>query len=756
MAFLHQESTCFVQVIPLAAGAKLDDGLTYRVPDHLMDAMAEGCLVRIPLRNCSELGVVEKFDDAAPLDFKPKLVTEIVHPFPIITAELMKLARWIARYYACRLDQVYEMMLPAAVRRGMAPRVTVLVQPGKVKPSKEDLDTLKRRAPKQAKLLSFVRDQIQPVPKVPLLKRLKIGVSSYRSLVAKGWLEELFQTVQRDGYADALGEEAEEIQQGGFELSPDQERVVEEHRQALDSGAFSVRLLHGVTGSGKTEVYLKAAEKVLAEGGSVLFLVPEIALAPQTVARLRSRLKAQGLEAVAWHSHLADGERFDAWRAVVTGACRVVVGARSAIFAPLRDLRLIIVDEEHEPAYKQEETPRYQGRDLAVFRASLNNALCVLGSATPSMETLYNVEQGKYGVDEMKKRIIDRPLPTIHIVDMRMEVLKAKGSTGISRILADGLIDRLEKKEQSILFLNRRGFSSALQCLDCGWFAESPNSSISMTYHQADEVLRCHLSGVEQPVPQRCPQCGSTQMRKRGFGTQRIEASVKALLPRAQVVRMDADTMSKKNLYRSILNDFRRGRIDVLIGTQMIAKGLDFPNVTLVGLIDADLSMHMPDFRATERTFQLLVQVAGRAGRGDAAGEVIAQTFAPHAGPLLFARQNDFEGFYAEELEQRKEFLYPPYRHLVRHIFRGRNEDKVSFYIDKWVTFAEANMQIPVEVRGPAPAPILKIRDTYRYQVWFFAPQAMPLVRELRRLRASFPLDPEVTDVMDVDPMNLS
>ena len=415
-----------------------------------------------------------------------------------------------------------------------------------------------------------------------------------------------------------------------------------------------------------------------------------------------------------------------------------------------------MVDEEHEPAYKQDETPRYHGRDVAVVRAKFENALCILGSATPALETLYNVDQGKYRVDHLRKRVDERKLPTIHIVDMRLEVLKNKGVSGLSQMLQDKLRDRFEKKEQSILFLNRRGFASTLQCLDCGWFAESPNSSVAMTYHAADEVLRCHLSGIEQAVPGICPKCGSRHLRKRGVGTQRVEASIQQILPHANVVRMDTDTMKKKDLYRTILNDFRRGRVDVLIGTQMIAKGLDFPNVTLVGLIDADLSMHMPDFRAAERTFQLMVQVAGRAGRGDMAGEVVAQTFTPHSGPLLFARQNDFEGFFAEELEQRKEFTYPPFRHLIRHVFRGRNEDKVAFVIDQWVVFAEAHLEGLAEIRGPAPAPIAKIRDEYRYHVWFFTDNPIKASRVLQKLRAEFKSSPDVLDVFDIDPMNLS
>ncbi|MEM7672445.1 MAG: primosomal protein N' [Verrucomicrobiota bacterium] len=752
----ESSSQLFVQIFPLSGGNSFPDGLSYAVPETLAQDIFVGSLIRVPLRNRFELGIVDKLLDERPLGFVLKNVVEVLHPFPVLTPSLIELARWMCLYYAASLDHVLESMIPVAIRKGMAPKVRVLIKMGECKPLSEEIEKLRKRAPQQAKLYQFIQEQFKPVLKSIILKRLKVGASSYQALVRKGWLSETYETVSRDPYNDEIGDHEVVSASTSWDLTEDQARVVGSYEEALREPTFSVRLLHGVTGSGKTEVYLQAAERVLDAGGSVLFLVPEIALAPQTVSRLRARLEAKGLKTVAWHSHLSDGERFDAWREVAMGETRIVVGARSAIFAPLKHLRLIIVDEEHEPSYKQDETPRYHGRDLAVVRAKSEGALCILGSATPSLETLFNVEQGKYAVDYMNKRIDDRNLPTIHIVDMRMEVLKNKAVMGLSQRLIDQLRDRFEKREQSILFLNRRGFASALQCLDCGWFAESPNSSIAMTYHATEEVLRCHLSGIEQAVPGICPQCGSRQLRKRGFGTQRIETSVRDILPRANIVRMDTDTMRRKDLYRTILNDFRRGRIDVLIGTQMIAKGLDFPNVTLVGLVDADLSMHMPDFRAAERTFQLLVQVAGRAGRGDAAGDVIAQTFTPHSGPLLFARQNDFEGFLAEELEQRREFTYPPFRHLIRHIFRGRNEDKVSFVIDQWVVFAEAHLGGLAEIRGPAPAPIAKIRDEYRFHVWFFTENPVKTSRRLQEIRAQFKSSPDVLDVLDVDPMNLS
>jgi primosomal protein N' (replication factor Y) len=471
---------------------------------------------------------------------------------------------------------------------------------------------------------------------------------------------------------------------------------------------------------------------------------------------VRARLEARGVHTVVWHSHLSEGERYDAWKALASGEAHVVVGARSAVFAPVQNLKLMIVDEEHEPSYKQEDSPRYHGRDVAVYRALLNQSVCVLGSATPSLESLYNVERGKYAVDRILNRVDDRQLPKIHLVDMRREDLQGKGASPISRTLADMLVDRFEKKEQSILFLNRRGFSTSMLCPDCGYVATCEHCSIPMTYHITDKSLRCHLCGVESPAPYACPECKSPNIRKRGVGTQKIEEIVQKILPRAKIVRMDADSMSKKNLYRKILNDFRVGKIDLLVGTQMIAKGLDFPNVTLVGLVDADRSLHVEDFRSAERTFQLIVQVSGRSGRGDRAGEVVIQTHTPHAPPIQFARKSDFDGFQLEELEQRREFNYPPFRHLIRHLFRGRNPDKVNFYIEQWLKVVEERMDGQLEIRGPAPAPIEKIRDEYRFQIWYFAPSASRVIGSLMALRDGFKMDKEVIDLIDVDPMNMS
>jgi len=414
-----------------------------------------------------------------------------------------------------------------------------------------------------------------------------------------------------------------------------------------------------------------------------------------------------------------------------------------------------VVDEEHEPAYKQDETPRYHGRDVAVYRARLARAVCLLGSATPSLESLANVQAGKYRHDRLTKRVDDRRLPDIQIVDMRVELMRQRGLVTLSRILVNHMQARFERREQTMLFINRRGYSSSLLCRKCGHVETCAHCSVTLTYHRADETLKCHLCGHQQPAPLVCPACRAPDIRWRGLGTQRVEEAVRRALPRARLQRMDADTMNRRHLFRQILGDFRAGKIDVLIGTQMIGKGLDFPNVTLVGLVDADLSMHVPDFRANERTFQLLVQVAGRAGRGDRAGEVVVQTFTPHAGAIQFAKLADYDGFAETELQMRRQFHYPPFRHLIHHLFRGPNPEKIQFLAEHWVRRVEAELGALVESRGPSPAPIEKIKDEYRFQVWYFTVRPAAAVAALGKLQEGFHWPDDITQVLDVDPVNL-
>jgi len=743
-----------VGVHPLAGFDKL---LHYRVPENLRAGVAVGSLVRVPVLNALRLGIVGEIGVPAdfPLD-RLKAVAQVVYPFPALTQDLLRLARWMAEYYACPLDAIIETMIPAAVRGGAAIRQEkqlVVAQ----RLDDAALAVLEKRAPQQARLYRFLVQQFKPQRKGLVLKRLGLTAAVAAALVKRGVLREDLHRVERVAYADDFAR-GELVAAQPPVLNPQQQAAVDTAAADLTAGRFHVTLLHGVTGSGKTEVYLHAIDTALKQGGGVIFLVPEVALTPQTVARLRSRLEAiaPAHRCVVWHSHLSEGERLDGWLALATGEARVVVGARSAVFAPVHDLRLIVVDEEHEPAYKQDETPRYHGRDVAVYRAKLNNALCLLGSATPSLESFLNARAGRYALGELRQRVDDRQLPHINVVDMRVEIMRSRGLTTLSRKLADAMQLRFERKEQTILFINRRGYSSSMLCTECGHVEECAHCSIAMTYHRTDETLRCHLCGESRPAPMTCPSCRSPKIRWKGLGTQRVEEAVRRVLPRARIERMDTDTMSQKNRFREVLGQFRTGKIDVLVGTQMIGKGLDFPNVTLVGLVDADISMHIPDFRANERTFQLLVQVAGRAGRGDRAGEVIVQTFTPQAEAIQFSRHADFAGFAEAELKLRHDFHYPPYRHLIQHRLRGKNPEKLQFFAEQWAKRLEKELGSRVELRGPSPAPIEKIKDEYRWQLWIFTASVSKVIKDLDKLRSEFPWPDEITQVLDVDPVSLT
>ncbi len=744
----------FVGVHPLAGFDKL---LHYRVPERFHATAKIGSLVRVPVGPRHTLGIIGAV--GAPTDFpleKIKTLTEVAYSFPVLTPELLALAKWMAAYYACGLDTVIETMLPVAVRKGARIKEVAMLAVAPERLAAEELAKLAKRAPQQAKLYQFLAAQFKPVAKALVLSRLDVGAAVATALVKRGAVVETHQRVERIAYNDDWAKGEHVVAQPP---APTDEQAAAIHAISarLVENKFGVTLLHGVTGSGKTEVYLKALHETLEQGGGVVFLVPEVALTPQTVARLRSRLEAiaPGHRVVVWHSHLSEGERFDGWLALATGEARVVVGARSAIFAPVQNLRLIVVDEEHEPAYKQDETPRYHGRDVAVMRAKLAHAHCLLGSATPSLESYANAQAGKYGVVELTKRIDSRQLPHIDIVDMRIEVARARGLTSLSRRLVNAMHARLERREQTILFINRRGYSSSMMCTDCGHVEECEHCSIAMTYHRSDERLRCHLCGAERPAPMACPSCRSAKIRLRGLGTQRVEEAVRRVVPRARIERVDTDTMANKNRFREVLANFRAGKTDILIGTQMIGKGLDFPNVTLVGLIDADISMHVPDFRANERTFQLLVQVAGRSGRGDKSGEVVVQTFTPQAEAIQFSRHADFHGFAAAELKMRAGFRYPPYRHLIHHLFRGKNPEKLQFFAEQWARKVEAALGGLVELRGPSAAPIEKIKDEYRWQLWYFTSQVTKVVAELTKLRDAFQWPDDVVQVIDVDPMSL-
>ena len=515
-------------------------------------------------------------------------------------------------------------------------------------------------------------------------------------------------------------------------------------------------LIRGVTGSGKTEVYLQAIEHALRQGKDSIVLVPEIALTPQTVERFRARFPHQQITVL--HSHLSEGERHDQWHKVRDGESHIVIGARSAVFAPVQALGLIVVDEEHENTYKQEDAPRYNARDIAVMRGKFEGAAVVLGSATPSLESFYNAQRGRYTLATLAQRVDNKKMPIIRIIDMRQEVMRQKGMYVLSNKLRTAIEARLAKSEQTILFLNRRGYATHMFCPKCGYVAKCPNCSISLTYHRRAQELRCHLCEYIGPVPKVCPDpsCRDPAIRYSGMGTEKVESAIQKAFPKARVQRMDSDMMIKKTLYREILGAFRVGKIDILIGTQMIAKGLHFPNVTLVGIIYADMALHLPDFRASERTFQLLVQVAGRAGRGDVEGEVIVQSFTPFHPAVQYARQHDYIGFYDQEIEFRQELRYPPVTRMVCLTIRSRSENKAQFTAASLAK--ELNRQLTgrhVLMGGPTPAPLARIQGCYRFQILLRTEQILQLTEILGKLLAAFKAPEDVIVIVDVDPLSL-
>ena len=664
---------------------------------------------------------------------------------PYLSRPLLDLVRWMADYYCAPFELTLRCALPAAVRNSdMKAKEQLYVEPA------EGAFELTKR---QAELLEGLR-RVGGGWLHALTREFACTPQTLKALADKGAATIAKRQMRRNPLANRkilpskplplMDEQAAALRQIA-ELAPD----------VRDPGAApKPLLLFGVTGSGKTEVYLQAIARMLEQGRGAIVLVPEIALTPQTVQRFAARF---GNRIAVLHSALSDGERFDEWHRIRTGEAVVVVGPRSAVFAPVRSLGLIVVDEEHEPSYKQDETPRYNARDVAVMRGHLERCAVVLGTATPAMETWLNVQKGKYAVAHLTKRVSDRPMPRVHVVDMRMEAA-AKGHVQIfSGVLLEALKLRLQRGEQSILFLNRRGYANALVCPSCGEAAACDACSVSYTYHQADACLRCHVCGGWKPVPAVCPACGDPAFKYAGFGTQRVELALQKCFPQARVLRMDADVTSRKHSHDELLAIFKSGHADILIGTQMIAKGLDFPNVTLVGVLSADMSLHMPDFRAGERTYQLLAQVSGRAGRAELPGEVYVQTFSPsHPAVCAAAASEGFAAFAEQELSERREGGYPPYTHLACLTFKGGSEEKARYASEGYAAeLARLRPGASLKVSEACPAPLAKAKGLFRYQVLMRAETARAMTRPLREVMARKPLPEGVTLAVDVDALSI-
>jgi len=820
------------KVIVDVPSRQTDRPFDYKVPKELEHWMEIGSRVGVPFGGRVLQGFVTGLEETTDIDPKRlKSISELLDPLPPLLPDLVELARWMAEKYCCSWTMALQAMIPSALK-GKAERIVyiedeeeatrslpselVLGISGSRNPVKLDallaqypkyakaikealsvgtlsehisirdrlsvrksltvfvsenrsiaeagLAALSLRAGKQRELLRFMLEQSGPMTLQELLAATGASAGSVHSLVEKGLLELREVEYKRDPYADREFARTEPLP-----LMEGQQRVYNQIAAAISAGESHTMLLHGVTGSGKTEVYMQSIQLCLSAGKQAIVLVPEISLTPQMVERFKGRF---GSSVAVLHSRLSQGERYDEWRKIRNGAAQVAIGARSAIFAPFESIGLIIIDEEHESSYKQEESPKYHARDVAVRRARQHGAAVVLGSATPSLESYAAasrpVKAGEASaLLSMPERVGARPLPAVKLVDMREE-LRGGNRSMFSRELHQALTCRLERGEQSVLLLNRRGYSTFVMCRSCGYTAACPHCDISLTYHQKTRLLRCHYCGHAENAPSQCPSCESEHIRYFGTGTQRVEEELAKLFPGIRVIRMDVDTTTEKNAHEKLLKQFGERRADVLLGTQMVAKGLDFPYVTLVGVIAADTSLNLPDFRAAERTFQLLTQVAGRAGRHHLPGEVVIQTYTPEHYAITTAQHHDYSAFISHELHQRGMLGYPPYCRLILITMSHEQLPLLAQTCEQFAAelrelAAHEGVLTPLstgaskafEVLGPVASPIARMKDRYRFQCVIKYRGSIDASALVRRVLASFTDGPPqrlVQFSVDVDP----
>lgn len=721
---------------------------TYGVPEELEEKVTPGVRVAVPLGMRREVGVVVAVKRESALEKgKIRFVASVLDDEALLGPDLLELTHWMAGYYACSWGEALSAVLPAALKREGAVRQVTLVAPT-TKATPASLEALETSHPKHHRLLRTLMDLREPIELRDLCRRLNLSPAFAKTLEKKG----LVAITRVDAEVDVLSSSSV-VRKRPEKLSRDQATALDALTRALDAAEYRTFLLQGVTGSGKTEVYLRAIEAALARGRGAIVIVPEIALTPQTVGWFRSRFG----DVAVLHSRLTDGQRRTMWQRVKRGECRVVVGARSAVFAPVARLGVIVVDEEHEPSFKQESTPRYHARDVAVMRARGAKCVCVLGSATPALETWHNAKSGRYEHLLLRERVQGGRLPAVEVVDLRTEASETKGPTLFSRRLKELLAGALARREQAILFMNRRGFSPTLWCKSCGEVVRCAHCSVALTLHKKIGRLVCHSCCEEIVPPKRCPSCTSPHMRYLGAGSERIETALRAFLPDARVARMDSDTMLRREDYEDVLERFGRGEIDVLVGTQMIAKGLDFPRVTVVGIVSADHALHMPDFRAAERTFQLLAQVSGRAGRGELAGRIVVQTSTPQHPAIRFATTHDFEGFAAQESRNRHELGYPPFGRLMRVVFEDQDPRRVTEAASEIASLVRKPAESEgVLLLGPAEAPLGLLRGRTRHHLLLKSDangRGLPRLRTLIQDWCDTHPRPKV--VIDTDPMSM-
>lgn len=755
------------KVIVDVPALSINQTFDYKVPKKLQSIIEPGMRVVVPFGPRRIIGFIIELSEESDVD-KLRSIIDLLDLTPVLTKELIDVGLWMANKTLSFYITAFQAMLPQVLKATYKKEVEVLkkdllpnslqsfflernkvtydeiIEKGisyqqlrkavndeaikinyliqsritkkyrvKIHPPKnlsvlqEAIDQLPKNAVRQREILQFFIDYPKPIHQQTLTQKLKFNYSSLQRLCEKGLLFKIEEEVMRNPYDDVDIQPTDPLP-----LTQEQEQSIQPILKSLKEEKHDVFLIHGVTGSGKTEIYLQAIDRVLDKGKEAIVLVPEISLTPQMVKRFKGRF---GEKVAVLHSALSAGEKYDEWRRIQKRDVQVVVGARSAIFAPFENLGIIIIDEEHETSYKQEEQPRYHAKDVAIYRAKKQNCPVVLGSATPTLESYARAQKGIYQLQTLKKRTNKKPLPRVEIVDMRKE-LHAGNRTMFSRKLTRAIKDRMNRGEQTVLLLNRRGFSTFILCRDCGYVAECPNCDIALTFHKNIQCLKCHYCSYQKHVPKSCHHCNSNQIRYFGTGTQRVEEALYEHIPEIQVIRMDVDTTRRKGSHERLLQRFENKEAHVLLGTQMIAKGLDFPGVTLVGVLAADSMLHLPDFRSSERTFQLLTQVSGRAGRHDLEGEVIVQTYSPDHYSIQFASTYDFQGFYQKEMNIRRTFCYPPFVYLSL-ITVSHPKEEVVLQVTRKITQTLIHyVQKDTVVLGPTPSPILRIKNRYRYQ----------------------------------------
>ncbi len=697
----------------------VDRPFHYRIFPEFSNSIKPGMQVTVPFGSRSCQGYVLRVLDHTPVE-KLRDITAVVDPEPLLTAEQLALIHWLAMRYYCRKIDALHALLPASFRRGGSPfkvEVLELVH--------QACEANLNRAPVQQKAVRLLKE------KGPLQRRelIRLGISAAvicslekKNLIRKNRVLSIPQrrTTEKKPTTPRL-------------LSEAQAECFNRVCRAIDNPQPQRILLHGITASGKTEIYLQGIARCLELGKTALILVPEISLTPQMIEHFEGRFPGR---VAVLHSRIRGAEKNRQWQMILSGEARVVLGARSAIFAPLNDIGLIVIDEEHETTYKQEEAPRYHARDVAWWRARRHRAVLLLGSATPSLESYYQASIGNTQLLSMKERVTPTQLPPVTVVDMRRE-LKEGHRHIFSRVLLRELEGVLERDEQALLFINRRGFAGFVLCRECGFVVRCPSCDVSMTLHLDSGTMRCHYCGHEQEVPQTCPQCGGHKIRYFSAGTQRVEEEMKKLYPDVSLIRMDSDTTGSRNAHNYFYRHFREGKASILIGTQMIAKGLDFPNVTLVGVVAADTALNLPDFRAPERTFQLITQVAGRTARGPRGGKVIVQTYHPSHYSIRAAAAHDYNAFFEEEIEKRRMLGYPPFADMIRFLFSGEEEETVMAAA-AWFTEQLSLLGLPGELLGPAPASLYRIKGFYRIQTILRGDNLVPYAPRIRKIMQEY------------------